>query len=387
MSEVLMIDPSLFTPAYDSYLISGLKEAGADVEWLGCRDVWGMLEGYREKPREYFYQAAHQLFGRSRSPLRQGLKLAGHVLGMARLPGYARGRRARLMHFQWAPVPELDHQFWGWYQKKGLKIVFTVHNLLPHQQSSSDHEKYRRLYWLADRLVVHDTQTKQGLLEEFGLPRGKITEIPMPALPIPGQLVVGKDELKELMGLSGRRIALCFGFIEHYKGFDLAVAALGAAKHEIPPDVVLVIAGRDDSGQAEILELSIKRQGLEGRVVLRTGFMEQGFLKSLVAASDLCLFPYRRISQSGALLTAMAEGKAVVGFNVGGIGEAVEQGRNGLLVAPGDTMALGKALAKAFSESGFCQKMGSESLALVEQRHSYLAAGRQTMRLYQEMLS
>lgn len=386
LGRVFLIDPSIFTPAYDLYLADGLKQAGASIEWLGSRDVWGMLDGYPGRPTDYFYKATNSLFGRSHSPLRQGFKLAEHVIGMAMVGNFARQHGVKLLHFQWSPVPGLDHLFWGRYKQQGFKIVFTVHNLLPHRPSLGDRENYVRLYRLADRLVVHDRRSREGLTGGFGLPAEKITQINMPALPLPGQATIGPEELKRQLGIDGQRIILCFGFIENYKGFDLAVEAMASAKNLIPPDVVLVIAGRDDAGQAGHLKELIRKYGLEKRIILRTGFMEQAYLKSLMAAADLCLFPYRRISQSGALLTAMAEGKAVVGFDVGGIGETVEQGRNGMVVKPGDAATLGKAVAQIFREPGLCQSMGRESLALVAQRHSYLEAGRRTLRLYQELL-
>lgn len=387
MAEVLLIDPSLFTPAYDSYLVSGLKQAGCRVDWLGSKDIWGMLKGYPEQPREYFYRATNKMFGTSRSPFRQGFKLADHIRGMASLSSYVKIENTKILHFQWSAVPGVDHYYWSYYKKQGYRLVYTVHNLLPHKRGSNDHKKYLRLYRLADKLIVHCRETRAGLVENFGIDAGKIETIAMTALPLPATDGPTGIVVKEQLGLASNRIALCFGFIEEYKGFDLAIEALAAAVDRIPKDIVLVIAGRDDAGWARRLNDLIAEKNLQKRVVLKLGFMEQDYLKALVEASDVCLFPYRRISQSGALLTAMAEGRAVAGFDVGGISEVIENGKNGIVVPAGDYRALGQALVQMFEDPGTCRTMGRASLELVANKYSFITAGQATHKVYRSLFT
>ena len=387
MTDVLLIDPSLFTPAYDSYLVAGIKRSGCRVDWLGSNDIWGMLKGYPEQPREYFYRATNKLFKTSRSPFRQGFKLAEHANGMSGLSSYARKEKAQILHFQWSAVPEIDHYYWSFYKKQGYRLIYTVHNLLPHKRGSNDHKKYLRLYSLADKLIVHCPETKQGLINDFGIGADKIETIAMPALPIPATGGPTGAGIKQQLGLASNRIALCFGFIEEYKGFDLAIAALASAVDKIPRDVVLVIAGRDDAGWAGRLNDLIREKKLQKRVVLKLGFMDQGYLKALIEASGVCLFPYRKISQSGALLTAMAEGRAVAGFDVGGISEVIENGKNGIVVPAGDYRALGQALVQMFEDPGTCRTMGRASLELVANKYSFITAGQATHKVYRSLFT
>lgn len=387
MTDVLLIDPSLFTPAYDSYLVAGLKRSGCRVGWLGSNDIWGMLKGYPEQPREYFYRATNKLFKTSRSPFRQGFKLAEHINGMAGLLSYARKEKAQILHFQWSAVPGVDHYYWSFYKKQGYRLVYTVHNLWPHKQGSNDYKKYLRLYRLADKLIVHCQETRTGLVEKFGINEGKIQTIAMPALPLPATGGPAGSVIKEQLGLASNRIALCFGFIEEYKGFDLAIEALASAVDRIPKDVVLVIAGRDDAGWARRLNDLIVVKNLQKRVMLKLGFMDQGYLKALIEASGVCLFPYRRISQSGALLTAMAEGRAVAGFDVGGISEVIENGKNGLVAPAGDFKALGEAMAEIFSSDEKIRTMGRASLELVANKYSFITAGQATHKAYRLLLT
>ena len=59
--------------------------------------------------RESFGPVLKQLVrARPRSPLRAPLKLAGHAAGLASLAARARRRRPDIVHWQWAPLPQLD---------------------------------------------------------------------------------------------------------------------------------------------------------------------------------------------------------------------------------------------------------------------------------------
>ncbi len=62
----------------------------------------------------------------------------------------------------------------------------------------------------------------------------------------------------------------------------------------------------------------------------------------LFAAADVVVLPYVEASQSGAVPLAYAAEKPVVVTAVGGLPEAVEDGRTGLVVAPRDERGAGR---------------------------------------------
>ena len=67
-------------------------------------------------------------------------------------------------------------------------------------------------------------------------------------------------------------------------------------------------------------------------------------LERQYAACDLFVAPSLYESFGLIYLEAMRFAKPVIGCRVGGIPEIVEDGRSGLLVAPGDAAALAKAI-------------------------------------------
>ena len=71
----------------------------------------------------------------------------------------------------------------------------------------------------------------------------------------------------------------------------------------------------------------------------------------LLAACDIFCMPSLREGLGIAALEAMAAGRAVVASRVGGLGQAVDDGRTGLLVPPGDAPALAAALERLLRDS------------------------------------
>ena len=60
---------------------------------------------------------------------------------------------------------------------------------------------------------------------------------------------------------------------------------------------------------------------------------------------------------------AFCRGRGVVASRVGGIPDLVEDGRNGVLVAPGDTSALADALVRVLSDRELAERLGAAAHA------------------------
>jgi glycosyltransferase involved in cell wall biosynthesis len=87
-----------------------------------------------------------------------------------------------------------------------------------------------------------------------------------------------------------------------------------------------------------------------------------------------------------ALLEAMACGLPCVASRSGGIVDAVDEGRSGILVAPGDAPALAGALADLCAQPQTRIAMGAAARALAVERFSMAAMARRTVELYRACL-
>ena len=87
--KVQLVDPSAFTPPYDRALAAALARAGAEVELLTTRFLYGPVppaEGYRVEERFYRRSAARGLDAPARRALQGGRAPAGHAALPPRAP-------------------------------------------------------------------------------------------------------------------------------------------------------------------------------------------------------------------------------------------------------------------------------------------------------------
>lgn len=110
-----------------------------------------------------------------------------------------------------------------------------------------------------------------------------------------------ESSAKAALGLSGRRVVTLLGYIHRRKGHDLIVDALAA----LPEDLVIVFAGTSpepDSPFVRSLLASARANGVAKRLRI-TGFLPDDELDRYLAATDLAVCPFRRLSASGSLST------------------------------------------------------------------------------------
>lgn len=118
------------------------------------------------------------------------------------------------------------------------------------------------------------------------------------------------------------------------------------------------------------LQTSIARAGLEGTVILR-GALSHDEVKEAYRRADLFVLPCvtgadgDRDGIPNVILEAMASGLPVVSTAHSGIPEAVEDGTSGLLVPPGDPVALAEALVMLAEDEGLRRTYGEAGRKLV----------------------
>lgn len=185
-------------------------------------------------------------------------------------------------------------------------IFWTVHNLKPHEGAAvGDRLGGLLLGRFADLLICHDPQTAKAARTRF-YPRGEVVVMPHGnygnAFPPPRQADVVRREL----GLDPSRPVLSIiGLLRGYKGFDVALAALRDL-----PGLQLLIAGTPH-GAFDLAALKAAAADQSDVRIVAHRLSEQE-LSDYHGASDLVLLPYRNITGSGALLTALTLRRAVV---------------------------------------------------------------------------
>lgn len=218
-------------------------------------------------------------------------------------------KRYDVLHFQWFPFLEFAgfERCFLWLYKlitPNTKIILTQHNIYPHNSSESLKVKYKARFQtidkFIDRYIVHTESSKDALYREFGVFRNKI-EVVYHGIFVPDIMPLktsNNEKMKFLM----------FGVQSKYKGTDILIDAVAGLPRDILNKIDVTIAGK--TTQVLIDEKLELAQSLGIRWEPR--FFEDEELNQLIMNSDVLVFPYRTISQSGALLLALAFGKPMI---------------------------------------------------------------------------
>jgi glycosyltransferase involved in cell wall biosynthesis len=135
------------------------------------------------------------------------------------------------------------------------------------------------------------------------------------------------------------------------KGHRYLLQAIADLVHSHPPLRVVIFGDGYLNNQLRAQASSL---GLGG-VVQFAGYRDD--LDDFVSCFDLFVHPALAEGLGVAVLKAAAAGVPVVGFDAGGLVEAVNDGETGILVKPEDTDALGKAMSSMMADNSLRQQM------------------------------
>ncbi|HID54377.1 MAG TPA: glycosyltransferase family 1 protein, partial [Anaerolineae bacterium] len=165
---------------------------------------------------------------------------------------------------------------------------------------------------------------------------------------------------------AGKKIQLLFvGTVGRRKGVFELVQAFADAQAGRTAELV-VLGGDGGSGALARLEQLAERLGVSGHCRF-PGPVYGVEKRQVFADSDLFLLPSYAEGQPVTILEAMAAGLPIISTRVGAIPDVVQDGRNGLLVEPGDVAALTHAIDNLVEDAGQRRAMGQLSRQLAAQ--------------------
>lgn len=233
---------------------------------------------------------------------------------------------------------------------------------------------------LADRVVTSGEAIRQ-LVIAAGVPAVTVAAIP-----------AGVDLEEFSPGPGGERIRAELGLTSPVIG---SVAMFRGSKgHEHLLDAFRIVRREFPSARLLLVGDGIRRKWIEGlarekglsAVVRFTGFRSD--VPDLLRAIEcFALASVRTEGVSQSLLQALATEVPVVASAVGGVPEVIEHGATGLLVRPGDPVALANGILEALREPDLARRRAKAGRQLVEARFSRAIATQRLIALYQELLT
>ena len=312
---------------------------------------------------------------------------------MSRIASYLRDLKPDIVHIQSTFAARRDGLPLMLLKLAGYPVVYTAHNVLPHDKAERDAPgmklSYDLIYALTDRIIAHGTSVKKELLSEFPQDPDRIAVIPHGDYTFANTgESLSSQEAKLWLGIPGdARLLLAFGAIRPYKGIPDLFQAFSRVK-SLHPDAYLAVVGKPSGIDLQGMIDQIEHLGIQDRVIFKPEYVPFQDISRYFLASDIVVLPYRSIAQSGALQLAYAFSKPVVATRVGAFPETVVDGKSGLLVPPSDPGALAGAIRALLDlDDDALSQMGECAHALAESAHSWEDIAIATTDLYMDLVS
>lgn len=265
-----------------------------------------------------------------------------HILHLHWLNPYLKGKNwvIRLIYcFKFLLDLQLAH-------KKDCKIIWTVHNSLPHETQFPRIELWirRRLAKLVDRIIIHQACSVEEISNLYQFDSKKVTVIPHGNYRQTYQSSVSQLEARNYLGLPLKGlIYLNLGLLRPYKGVDELLQVWEENQKSFQEDT-LVIAGKAGKESYGIL-LQEKVSRLKG-VILHDHFIEDELIHFYFSAADFVICPFRKILTSGSIILAMSYRRPIIAPNFPSIAETLGSA-NWLLYNPEESQGLSNAIKKS----------------------------------------
>jgi glycosyltransferase involved in cell wall biosynthesis len=236
----------------------------------------------------------------------------------------------------------------------------------------------RLMYRRVARVIAVSRAIRSRLIERDGVPPAIITVVPNSAppsrgshgdaLPIPSELGQGP-----VVGMVAR--------LQPEKGVTSFLKAAAHVAKEFPQARFVVVG--DGPLREELFRLAEDLRVRER--VLFLGFRPDA--QALIKMMDVVAVPSVSEGTPLVVLEAMAAGVPVVASAVGGIPDQIRPGHEGILVPPGDTDALARALIKVLRDPELAQHMGEAGRLRAGTEFSHENMVRKVEAIYRDALA
>lgn len=317
----------------------------------------------------------------------------------------ARAGGVRILHIHWvfgltfagsgsSELLRRLSQMWfaailNWCHVLSIRVVWTAHNILPHDRVFHDDQAARaRLVRASSHVILHDARvgTQIAALVGDGVALPPMTVVPHGSFvdARAGQ-ATNRREARLRLGLPQEaRIVLFFGRVTADKGAGDLTAAFDALPGDGPHVPLLVIAGRC-TDPVLLRQLQTAADELDGRLVLDLRQLPDDDLHAYLAAADVIAMPFRNVTTSGSALMAMASGRPVVVPNLPQLASLPDEACS--RYDPRSPSGLVGALAAVCSAPGeVLERAGEAGRAWTAEAPGWPVAARRTAQVYRQVL-
>jgi glycosyltransferase involved in cell wall biosynthesis len=225
----------------------------------------------------------------------------------------------------------------------------------------------------ADCVICVSDALKDHLVNNWKVPSDKIVVFPNVAdvqkfRPDPD----ARNAVRAMWDLGTRPVIIFVG--NFYEWHDVKTLLESFSRVLLTcPDAFLILVG--DGTQRQLMMKHASDLGIDESVRF-TGLVAHNEIPNILAAADIAVVPYPPLSTDLwlsplKLYEYMASGKAIIASAIGQLMEVIDDGRNGLLVPPGDIDSMTDALHNLILDSDLRRLLGRTAREDAMKKHSW----------------
>jgi glycosyltransferase involved in cell wall biosynthesis len=235
----------------------------------------------------------------------------------------------------------------------------------------------------SDYVLALTEKNRTGLRDAARVPDGKVLRLAS----VTSSGFEDKDTVerrawlqKEFSLPTNRPIVLYLGRIAAEKGVEFFVEA--AASIPESRTCQFVICG--DGPERPKIEALIAKCNLQNRFTI-TGFIKHEYVPSMIAMSEFGVVPSRYEELGLVILEFMSMRRSVIVHDVGGAGQLIQSGVNGILVPPFKPELLAREIEHLLDDPALRERLATNAMALPNQKYSLSEAAAKLLEIYQSL--
>lgn len=367
LSQIAIVDYK-----YTYSLANSLKACGNEVELV--------IDG--KKDNEYCQCKCFNKFLTSRKDITKVKKLLNYCSSYRFIYNKATKEHFDVVHVQWFQFSPVDYYYLKKLKKNGIRVIVSVHDILPFNEKKYDKFFHNKIYSLCDNIIVQAKSNINRFDQLFPEESGKVSFIPHGHFLDFADIHDKNDARKYLNIPEDKLVFLFFGQIKKVKGLSILLEAFGKLCNK-RDDLYLLVAGCVWKDNFEPYQKIIKKYGLNDKQIKTDiRYIQNDEVGCYYSACDVAVMPYLDVYQSGVIQLVYAYGKPAIATAISPFMEIVKDGKTGYLCKPNDVESLKLAMEKAASSKEDYSKFGQAGKEVIKKKYSWGDIAENITKLY-----
>ena len=369
LSQIATIDYK-----YTFSLANSLKKCGNEVE-LVIDD---------KKDNEYCECVIHNKFLTSRKDISKLKKLINYIESYKYILNKVINENFDIVHVQWFQFSPIDYYFLKKIKKYNMKIVVSIHDILPFNEKKFDYYFHKKIYHTCDNIIVQALTNIKRFDELFPSEKNKIKFIPHGHFLDFADIHNMKKSREKLNIPNDKFVYLFFGQIKKVKGVGILLEAFGELVQN-NKDVYLVIAGSVWKDDFQPYQEIIDKFNLNSdNIKLDIRFIPDDQIGIYYSACDIAVLPYLDVYQSGVIQLTYAHNKPAIATAIPPFLEIVEDNVSGFVCQPNSVESLKDQMVKSIEKKNSLDKYAKNGIRAIKEKYCWEKIANEINDLYRE---